>query len=271
MTDVWPSLQFYSKLYRCEDCREIRNPDGVHYFVNGKGTPGSPEHLPPTIPVSHFGDIVNSKLWVVTTNPKGNRNDPLVGLDVLKFGVNNRAELKDSDIRCIFKTQCNYFRKGKWHRFFSPLVKLLNGIHLGQQTLSFRSGDICFVDAIKCPTKSSWVSFVMNAQGKIVWNNCLKIRNKYLPRQLEIHKPKIVIYYGTRQLIRKPQKGNLVGESQKYSNNLELRTRHLCPEGRLERISIEFSKARRALNLPEAELEKMRDYIARSISCLENT
>jgi len=168
MVDVWSFLQFYSKLYRCEDCKEIQNPDGVHYFVNGKGTPDSPEYLPPTIPVSHFGDIVNSKFWVVTTNPKGDRSDPLVGLNVLKFGVNNRAELKESDIKSIFETQCNYFRKGKWHCFFSPLVKLLDGIRLGQQTLSFQSGDICFVDAIKCPTKSSWVSFVMNTQGKVV-------------------------------------------------------------------------------------------------------
>jgi hypothetical protein len=75
-------LEFYSRLYRCEDCKEIRNPCGVYYFVNGKGTPCSSEYLPPTIPVSHFGDIANSKLWVVTTNSKGDKYDLLVGLNV---------------------------------------------------------------------------------------------------------------------------------------------------------------------------------------------
>jgi hypothetical protein len=157
-------LKFYSRLYSCEDCKNIRNPQGVYPFINGKGTPGSQEYLPPTIPVSHFGDIINSKLWVVTTNPKGDRNDPLVGLSVHKFGVNRRTDLKEANIESIFETQCRYFRNsnGKWHRFFSALIKLLDGIRLGQQRLFFRTGDMCFVDAIKCPTETSWISFVMS-------------------------------------------------------------------------------------------------------------
>ena len=149
-------LEFYSRLYRCEDCKEIRNPRGVYHFVKGKGTPCSPEYLPPTIPVSHFGDIANSKLCLVTTNPKGDRCDPLVGLDVRKFGVSKRAHLKEFHIKSIFKIQCNYFRDNnrKWHPFFSTFVKLLDGVRLGKQSLSFRSGDVCFVDA---QTSLRWI------------------------------------------------------------------------------------------------------------------
>ncbi|HDQ05097.1 MAG TPA: hypothetical protein ENN36_00045, partial [Candidatus Bathyarchaeota archaeon] len=95
-------LEFYSLLYRCEDCKRISNPWGVFYFINGKGIPNSFDYLPPTIPVSHFGDISNSKIWVITTNPKGDRTDPLVGLAVEKFGKKDRALLKESDIEDIF-------------------------------------------------------------------------------------------------------------------------------------------------------------------------
>lgn len=264
-------LGFYSSLYKCEDCRELRDPGGVYYFIRGKGKPHSPKYLPPTIPVSHFGDITNSRLWVVTTNPKGDRNDPLVGLNVHNFGANSRAHLKESDIKSVFEIQCSYFREsnGKHHIFFTNLVKLLDGIRLGPQSLSFRSGDMCFVDAIKCPTRTSWTGFVMTGEGKQVWNNCLRVKNRFLPRQLEIYKPKIVMYYGTKSLIKVCQKGNKVGESGTYSNGLKLETRHLFSEGRLERISIEFSKARRALDLPEPELRSIRNYINRSIDSLE--
>ena len=259
---------FYSRLYRCEDCKEIRNPRGVYYFVNGKGTPRSPEYLPPTIPVSHFGDIANSKIWVVTTNPKGDMEDPLVGLDVHKFSVGSRTHLTESDINSIFEIQCDYFRdsNSKWHPFFSVFVKLLDGIRLGQQSLSFRSGNVCFVDAIKCPTAVAWGSFVRSGDGKQVWNNCLRVKNKFLPRQLEIHKPRIVLYYGTGPLIKVGQKGKKVGESTRFSNSLKLQTRHLYSRGCLERISIEFSKAN--LNLPEIEFKDIRNYISKEIKLL---
>ena len=254
-------LGFYSRLYRCEDCKEIRNPHGIYYFVNGKGTPCSPEYLPPTSPVSHFGDIANSKLWVVTTNPKGDRDDPLVGLNVHKFGVSSRSHLKELDIKSIFEIQCDYFRdNAKWHPFFSPFIKLLEGIRLGQQSLSFRSGDVCFVDAIKCPTEIAWGSFVRSDEGKEVWDNCLRVKNKFLPRQLEIHKPRMVLYYGTGSLMRVRYKGKKVGESTRFSNGLKLQSRHLYSKGCLERISIEFSMAN--LNLPEFELKGIRNYIS---------
>jgi len=216
--------------------------------------------------VSHFGDIANSKIWVVTTNPKGDREDPLVGLNVHKFGVRSRMHLTESDINSIFEIQCDYFRDSKWHPFFSAFVKLLDGIHLGQQSLSFRSGDVCFVDAIKCPTAVAWGSFVRSGEGKQVWNNCLRVKNRFLPRQLELHNPRIVLYYGTGSLIKVDQKGKKVGESTRLSNSLKLQTRHLYREDRPERISIEFSKAN--LNLPEIELKDIRDYISKEIKLL---
>ncbi len=260
--------RFYSKLYRCEDCKEIRNPQGVYYFVNGKGTPRSPEYLPPTIPVSHFGDIANSKIWVVTTNPKGDREDQLVGLNVHKFNVRNRTHLKEADVNSIFRIQRDYFRDSntQWHPFFSVFVRLLDGIRLRQQSLSFQSGDVCFVDAIKCPTATAWGSFVRSSEGKQVWNNCLRVRNTFLPRQLEMHKPRIVLYYGTGALVKVAQKGKKVEESARFSNSLKLQTRHLYSNGRLERISIEFSKAN--LNLCEIELRHIRDYISQEIKLL---
>lgn len=263
------SLEFYSKLYRCECCKGIRNPSGVYHFINGKGSPQSSEHLPPTIPVSHFGDIVNSKIWVVTTNPKGDRNDPLVGLPVQKFGVSSRAHLKDPDIKSIFQIQCDYFRahaSGSWHHFFLAFFNLLDGIRLGKHSLDFQSGDVCFVDAIKCPTTIAWGSFVRSDDGKQVWDNCLRVKNKFLPTQLDMHKPTIVLYYGTGQLIKVNQKGKKVKESTRFSNNLKLQTRYLSPKGRLERISIEFSKAN--LNLLKPELQNIRNYISKDLNCI---
>ena len=122
MEDRLTSL--YSRIYRCEDCREIKDPEGVYYFVNGKGTPSSTEHLPATVPVANFGDVLKAKIWVVATNPNGtNRTDKLVGLPVSKFGVERRRHLRDRDIKEIHRLQCDYFRmpKESWHPYFLPL------------------------------------------------------------------------------------------------------------------------------------------------------
>lgn len=215
--------------------------------------------------MSHFGDIINSKLWVVTTNPKGDRSDPLVGLYVQKFGTSSRANLKESAIKSIFRTQCDYFRgsKRKWHPFFLNFVELLDGILLGKQSISFQSGDVCFVDAIKCPTAVAWQGFVRSNDGKQVWNNCLRVKNKFLLRQLEMHNPKVVLYYGTGSLVKVGWKGKKVNESTVFSNDLKLLTRHLHFRDILRRISIEFSKAN--LHLSKPELEKVRNYISRDL------
>ena len=260
-------VRFYSRLYRCEDCRGIQDPRGVFYFVNGRGVPKSAGYLPPTIPVSHFGDVVNSRLWIVTTNPKGDRDDALVGLNVMRFDATRRRDVKGSDVNAIFNAQCSYFREGNdWHSFFLDFVDLLDGIDLGGHALSFGSGDVCFVDAIKCPTAVAWGSFVRSDEGKEVWNNCLRIGNRFLPRQIELHKPRAVLYYGTGQLVKVAQKGAKVDESPTFSNNLKLQTRHLYSHGQLQRVSVEFSKAR--LNLSRVELNDIQGYVASALKVL---
>lgn len=179
--------------------------------------------------------------------------------------MRSRTYLKESDTKSIFDIQCDYFRDNnrKWHPFFSTFVKLLDGISFEEQSLSFQSGNMCFVDAIKCPTEIAWGSFVRSYEGKPVWDNCLRAKNKFLARQLEMDKPKIVLYYGTGALIKAVKKGEKVGESPEFSNGLKLQTRHLYSESRLERISIEFSKAN--LNVPEFELKSIRNYISNQL------
>ena len=75
--------------------------------------------------------------------------------------MRSRTYLKESDTKSIFDIQCDYFRDNnrKWHPFFSTFVKLLDGISFEEQGLSFQSGDMCFVDAIKCPTEIAWGKF----------------------------------------------------------------------------------------------------------------
>lgn len=53
--------ELYSQIYRCEDCREIKSPIGVHYFVNGRGQRTTKDYLPITVPVACFGDVVSVK------------------------------------------------------------------------------------------------------------------------------------------------------------------------------------------------------------------
>ena len=259
-------VELYSKLYRCEDCKDIRTPEGVFNFVNGKEL-DSGKKLPPTIPVGHFGDVLKAKIWVILTNPKGDRNDSLVGLSVDQFDVARRNQLGDEDIGRIFDLQRNYFRQQRtqWHRFFLPFVELLEGITVRGRPVSFDSGDVCFVDAIKCPTQKAWMGFVMTTDGKKVWDNCLRIRNKYLEKQLEIHQPGIVLFCGTSGLIKAEKRGLKVAESETFSRKLKLTTRHVYSEGRLKRISIDFSNTKFNL-LPRNEMGLVRKFISNSIN-----
>jgi len=259
--------ELYSRLYRCEDCKEIRDPNGVFYFINGKGEPSSRDYLHVTIPVGHFGDVVNAKVWVILTNPKGDRNDSLVGLSVDQFGVTRRSQLKDEDVKSIFNSQCEYFKqnKNKWHPFFLPYVELLEGIKVGNQPISFGSGDVCFVDAIKCPTQKAWMGFVMSDEGKKVWDNCLRKRNMYLVKQLELHQPKIVLFCGTSGLIKAKNRGVKIEESRTFSKKLKLTIRHIISEGQLKQISIDFSNTKVNF-LPKNELKLVREFISNSIA-----
>ena len=259
--------ELYSRIYRCEDCKDCTNPIGVHYFVNGNGNPSSSNYLPITIPVANFGDVINAKVWVVVTNPAGDRVDPLVGLSVKSFKVNSRSQLNDEDIKKIFDFQCNYFKHGKdrWHPFFFTFYHLLNGIKIGNEPISFEAGDVCFVDAIKCPTQKAWMGYVMTAEGKRVWDNCLRKKNKFLEKQLLLHKPEIVLYWGTSGLIKAKIRGKKAGESSSFSKKLKLTTRHVYSEGKLNQISIDFTNTK-FNSLPRREQMEVRNYISNSIT-----
>lgn len=93
--------RLYGDIYRCEACAYFTDPEGVSEFASPLSKTGQ------TFPVSHFGDIKNALIWVVVTNPKGNRNDPNVGLPVKNY-AGNRAILNDSDIGRVFQQFSSY-------------------------------------------------------------------------------------------------------------------------------------------------------------------
>lgn len=258
-------MTLYSSLYRCEDCKNAINPNGVFYFVNGRTSQDADGKLPITIPVGQFGDIVNAKIWVVLTNPKGDRSDPLVGLPVNKFNVKRRKQLKDEDIQEIFRLQSNYFKNGKGHPFFSPILELLEGMKMGNHQISVYSGDVCFVDAIKCPTEKAWMGFVMTDEGKEVWDNCLRKKNKFLEKQIDFHQPKIILFYGTAGLIKAKKRGKKIKDSPIFSKKLKLTARHVHSEGEIKRISIDFSNTKYPL-LSVNEKSQVKNFLIQNLN-----
>lgn len=263
--------ELYSQIYRCEDCRAIKNPMGVHYFINGRGLPKSRDYLPITVPVACFGDIVNSKIWVVATNPNGSdRTDILVGLTVERFRVSKRSLLTDDNVEEIFNLQCNYFRqpKSSWHPYFHSFVGLFDGLKVEGKSVSFGKGDVCFVDAIKCPTSKAWMGFVMTDDGKKVWDNCQRRKNRFLDRQIDLHQPKVVLFYGTAGLVRAEKRGTKVNESDTFSNGLKLTLRHVYDDETIKRVSIDVSKARFE-QLRMDEKLKVKEFISESLEALD--
>jgi hypothetical protein len=68
------------------------------------------------IPVSRFGDTSHTKIWLILTNPKGDRNYPNVGHQVNSYGVSNRSVLTKTNIQEIFKRFSLYFNQPNAHR-----------------------------------------------------------------------------------------------------------------------------------------------------------
>jgi hypothetical protein len=263
--------ELYSRIYRCEDCKGIKNPIGVHYFVNGRGQPKSRDYLPITVPVACFGDVVNSKIWVIATNPDGSdRTDSLVGLPIDRFGIDKRSSLTDNNIEEIFNLQCNYFRqpKSNWHPYFLSFVGLFDGLKVEGKPVSFGNSDVCFVDAIKCPTSKAWMGFVMGADGKKVWDNCQRLKNRFLDQQIDLHQPKAVIFYGTAGLVKAEKRGQKVLESDTFSNGLKLTLRLVYDDVAVKRVSVDFSKARFD-QLRQDEQLKVRNFILKGLEALD--
>jgi hypothetical protein len=80
----------YAEIFRCQSCSDCTAPKGVIDFVAV-----SPRQ---TVPVSHFGNISKSAIWVIFNNPKGDRGDPAVGISPREFGANGRATLSQDAI-----------------------------------------------------------------------------------------------------------------------------------------------------------------------------
>jgi hypothetical protein len=194
--------EIYSDIYRCELCAGSTDPNGVAPFIK----PG----IGQTIPVSHFGNIAKSFIWVVFNNPKGDRSDPNVGSTPRDFGAERRSTISDAAVTRIYEHFNKYFiPERRSHNFFNKWKILLNGIQLNNNILSFENGLIAAVDLIKCPTLSSFMGFVMKNEGKKVWDNCLRGSDgkKFLLKQIKAHEPPIIVFAGTQSCVKQEWKG----------------------------------------------------------------
>jgi hypothetical protein len=132
--------------------------------------------------------------------------DPNVGLTVKEFAA-NRGALADEDIDPIFEHFSKYDFTTASPEFFGPWRTLLDDLIVGEKTVTFEGGEICAVDLIKCPTQTAWFNYVQTDERKRMWQNChpLKLKGQalakgreFLVRQIELHKPRIVILPGTK-------------------------------------------------------------------------
>jgi hypothetical protein len=195
-------LDLYARIFRCESCSAFTARDGVASFA-ARG----PEQ---TIPVSHFGNISRSPLWLILNNPKGDRLDPAVSTSPRDFRASARADLSGEAIASIKTHFDEYFQPGSpINEFFNGWIRLLDGIRLNGQILTFSGGSICAVDLIKCPTRSGWMGYVMTPEGKRVWDNCLRYDdgNRFLLRQIDLHRPRVLVFAGTQNCVGSDWRG----------------------------------------------------------------
>lgn len=193
----------YAEIFRCQSCLDCKAPKGVIDFVAV-----GPRQ---TVPVSHFGNISQSAIWVILNNPKGDRRDPAVSISPHEFGANSRATLSQDAIAVIKKRLDSYFEQsGQAHSFFAQWMALLDGIRVNGQQVAFRHGGICAVDLIKCPTVGDWMGYVMTPEGKAVWGRCLRDEsgNRYLLKQIELHQPRVLLLAGTQGCVNRPWRGS---------------------------------------------------------------
>lgn len=255
-------IEFYGEIYRCEECTKIPaiDPDGLSEFIRS----GDKQ----TFPVSHFGDIISSKIWIIATNPKGDRNDPNVGHLAKDYNQLSRKSISREDTEQVFKHFCKYFENNhNIHSFFDPYMKLLDNINFKGQNLTFAKGEICVVDAIKCPTVKDWQGYVRSEEGKAVWYNCLGNKskpgpNRFLIRQIELHEPLILIFPGTGGLVPVDSKGT---RKNRFDYEIPIEISNLITEVRTHenanRISFIFSGAKRLLNASDHLKEEIRIFM----------
>ena len=199
-------LTFYGQQYRCMNCSSATSGDGVRPFVQ----PGAGQ----TLPVSHFGAIWTAEIWLVPTNPKGDRTDSNVGYR--PPGFVSRAALTDEQVQTTLDHFSKYFQRPASHRFFGPWIELLEGIELGGKVQSWfgEDGGICAVDLIKCPTLKDWGSFVPKKANqpdkKLICRNCFEGAGpgQFLKYQISLHRPMVLIFAGTAPHLTENQRHN---------------------------------------------------------------
>ncbi|MFZ7137858.1 MAG: hypothetical protein ACOWW1_05520 [archaeon] len=104
----------------------------------------------------------------------------------------------------------------------------------------------------------------MTDEGKEVWDNCLRKKNKFLEKQIDVHQPKIILFYGTSNLIKAKKRGKKINESEIFSKKLKLTTRHVYSEGKIKRISIDFSNTKYPL-LPKDEKSQVKNFLINNL------
>jgi hypothetical protein len=240
----------YKSIYRCICCSGYTDRNGVFEFAANS--------LRQTIPVSHFGDIENAKIWLILTNPLGVRTDSNVGHLVSNYNVTGRENLTEEHVGKIYHHFSSYFERVGVHPFFRPYMHLLDGLIVGGHTCTFQNGGICAVDVIKCPTILPWQSFIINnpVEGRLIWHNCLeRVRtvrtprtNDFILKQIKRHNPPILIFaQSTIGLVGVQYKGNGNGSLQSF-DAMKIFTRNQHPK----RLSIGLCMNQNLKNLQNA-------------------
>jgi hypothetical protein len=189
-------LTFYQQLYGCTCCSGATSNDGVRPFVTSG--PGQ------TIPVSHFGRIETAKIWLIPTNPKGDRQDSNVGFR--PSGFLDRATLTQQQSQQTFDHFSGYFQRPTTHAYFSIWIQMLEGMEVGGVPQSWfvsddEHGGICAVDLVKCPTLKDWGGFVRanKPDKQLIYLNCFEDAGpgRFLKRQIQLHQPTVLIFADT--------------------------------------------------------------------------
>jgi hypothetical protein len=251
-------IDLYGDIFRCDSFSDCAAENSVRDFVLA-----GPKQ---TVPVSHFGNIGQSSLWLVLNNPKGDRTDPGVNTSPHAFGALSRADLSREAIVQIKRRFDSYFdRADRSHSLFAQWYELLDGICVAWKCISFSARGICAVDLIKCPTKADWMGYVMTTEGKKVWNRCLKdeLGRRHLLRQIDFHRPPVLVFAGTQSCVRRPWRGtknNRLNALAKERNSKIIKSVWSMDKPR--RISIGLESQRLIQKLDPASLQSER-------SCLQ--
>ena len=86
-------LELYEEIFRCESCSQLMATGGVAGFAR--------RGCQQTLPVSHFVDIDNSRVWPIVNNRKGGRSDAAVATSCGAFGTAGRKLLTAEAIQAV--------------------------------------------------------------------------------------------------------------------------------------------------------------------------